>query len=329
MLALTRRLSTAPTPPSTTFWANDTLASLLDAFHAPVRFAAGYGSGVFKQASYEKAGRPGSKQGPMIDLIFGVTHPEHWHSLNIRQYPHHYSFLKSFGSRAVTVLQDNFGAGVYFNTDVMVKSKEGDVRVKYGVVSMDRGDSRVKLANDSNLENAVRIALLSLPTEFTEEDFFKAIVSISYTGDFRMLIAENPRKIHNIVVGQIGHLRTMYKPIVENCPNIVLSNAKDWDQMSLDGLDNPMRQDDDIRLRSALVSSLPKKIKDHLLSNHANDSDPTIAAVSSIHITASVSKAITKIVKPSAFSQSAKGLLTAGPTRSFRYVGEKVSKRFK
>ncbi|KAJ3102200.1 Mitochondrial translocator assembly and maintenance protein 41 [Phlyctochytrium bullatum] len=256
---------------------------LLDSFNAPVRFAAGYGSGVFRQASYD------GKAKPMIDLIFGVTHPEHWHSLNIRQNPSHYSFLKSFGTNAVALLQDKVGAGVYFNPDVVLNTKEGNVRVKYGVVSMDRlikdlkewetlylagrfqkpvkilrGDSRVKLANDSNLENSIRLALLRLPLEFTEEDFYKAIVSISYTGDFRMWLAENPRKVHNIVHGQIAELRTLYRPVIENCPNIVIPHTSPVDVLS-GSLDATIRQEDDPKLRASLILSLPKKIRESLL----------------------------------------------------------------
>ncbi|KAJ3219426.1 Mitochondrial translocator assembly and maintenance protein 41 [Dinochytrium kinnereticum] len=341
---------------STTFWADDTLSSILDSFKAPVRFAAGYGSGVFKQASYEENAKAGTKKGPMIDLIFGVTHPEHWHSLNVRQNPHHYSFIQSFGSQTISVLQEKFGAGVYFNPDVTVRSNRGDIRVKYGVVSMDRliadlkdwetlylagrmqkptkilrGDSRVKLANDANLENAVRIALLSLPTEFTEEDFFKALVSISYLGDFRMMIAENPRKVHNIVVGQIAELRAMYRPIVENCPNVLMSASKFWKESPDTGLDSPMKQDDDARLRAALLLSLPKKMRDKIIDSFRlsiGNIQVSNAFAQSPEVTQLTQSAIRSIVRAPAFTQSVKGLLTAGPSRSLKYIGEKITKRF-
>jgi translocator assembly and maintenance protein 41 len=56
----------------------------------------------------------------MVDYIFGVTHPHHWHSLNIQQNPHHYSMVQRFGSNATALLQENFGAGVYFNPYVEV-----------------------------------------------------------------------------------------------------------------------------------------------------------------------------------------------------------------
>lgn len=62
----------------------------------------------------------------MVDFIFGVSHPGHWHALNIQQNPHHYSSLRHLGSGAVSLLQEKVGAGVYFNPYVevnkMVKS---------------------------------------------------------------------------------------------------------------------------------------------------------------------------------------------------------------
>lgn len=86
----------------------DRLRSLLREFHAPVQYAMAYGSGVFSQGK-------GTSSKPQIDLIFGVSHTAHWHSLNLRQHRDHYSFLGSFGSDTVSYVQDKMGAGVYFN----------------------------------------------------------------------------------------------------------------------------------------------------------------------------------------------------------------------
>ena len=152
------------------FWADARLLSILDSFSAPVRFAAAYGSGVYKQAGYDeydfetvdstvnvaqdqKTPSINSSKSilttkrPMIDLIFGVTHPEHWHSLNLRQNPHHYSSFSRFGSQAVSVLQERFGAGVYYNTHVTVN---GMVRKPLAFHYLS------DLYNASNTENKIR-----------------------------------------------------------------------------------------------------------------------------------------------------------------------------
>jgi Phosphatidate cytidylyltransferase, mitochondrial len=51
----------------------------------------------------------------MVDFIFGVSHTQHWHDLNLSQHPHHYSGMRYMGSGAISWLQDKSGAGVYFN----------------------------------------------------------------------------------------------------------------------------------------------------------------------------------------------------------------------
>ena len=56
----------------------------------------------------------------MVDFIFGVSHPQHWHSLNLQANPHHYSMLGKLGSKAVAMTQERFGAGVFFNPFVEV-----------------------------------------------------------------------------------------------------------------------------------------------------------------------------------------------------------------
>ena len=95
------------------------LRSVLWQFKAPVRYAVAYGSGVFSQ------GTKSSGQKPMIDLIFGVTYTQHWHSLNIQQHRDHYSFLGSLGSAVVAYTQDKLGAGVYFNPYVEINGVVG------------------------------------------------------------------------------------------------------------------------------------------------------------------------------------------------------------
>lgn len=56
----------------------------------------------------------------MLDFIFGVSHPGHWHALNMQQNPHHYSSVRMLGSSTVSMLQEKMGAGVYFNPYVEV-----------------------------------------------------------------------------------------------------------------------------------------------------------------------------------------------------------------
>lgn len=195
--------------------------------------------------------------GKIIDFIFGVSHTQHWHSLNLTQNRNHYSALGYLGSYPVSQIQDNLGAGVYFNPYITVNG----IMIKYGVVSLDtickdlsewdtlylagrlqkpvkilRDDPKVRLANQINLVSAVRTALLMLPEKFSEMELYEKIAGISYLGDPRMnayVGGENPRKVSNIVKNQLPNFRQLYVPLVDNLPNVNFNDAhvpqgSDW-----------------------------------------------------------------------------------------------------
>ncbi|KAJ3238713.1 Mitochondrial translocator assembly and maintenance protein 41 [Chytriomyces hyalinus] len=347
---------------SSDVWASEHLQHILQHFDAPIRFAAGYGSGVLKQDGY---GIKPNVKPPMVDLIFGVTHPEHWHSLNLRQNPSHYSFVSALGAKSVTALQEKWGASMYFNPDVLI----GEQRIKYGVISMKhliqdlnewnnfyvagrfqkpirilRGDSRVKLSNDENLANAVRVALLLLPPQFSEYQLYTTIVGLSYLGDFRMIFGENPKKVENIVNAQVGHLRVLYKSVLADLSEhfvavesvAVPATAAGEEVQALDAQKVMFSQNMDVKLRGSLLFELPKSVRDKVLAAFHKKSrmdtvvsalDLSQKAAASDSIQSMVKQAIAQTVRGPALTQSLKGLITAGPTKSLRYIGEKLSKR--
>lgn len=90
------------------------LERIVGSFNAPIRYAFAYGSGVFGQAGYEQ----GNKDSPMLDFVFAVTHPDHWHSMNLHQHPGHYPLhARALGSSYVATVQE-LGPGLWFNTFV-------------------------------------------------------------------------------------------------------------------------------------------------------------------------------------------------------------------
>ncbi|GAB7354994.1 hypothetical protein MBLNU459_g5606t1 [Dothideomycetes sp. NU459] len=244
----------------------ESLRQILWQFRAPIRYAFAYGSGVFSQQSTNSTSNPAATFSPhphppeavtkwqegggkIIDFIFGVSHTQHWHSINMQQNPHHYSGLKHLGSYSVSRIQDSIGAGVYFNPFINVNG----VMIKYGVVNLDticrdlsewdtlylagrlqkpvkilRDDPRVRLANQINLMSAVRTALLMLPEQFSEKQLYEQIASLSYMGDPRMnsyIGGENPRKVANIVGAQLPNFRQLYVPLVDNLPNVDFNDS--------------------------------------------------------------------------------------------------------
>lgn len=52
----------------------------------------------------------------MVDLVVAVADPVAWHEENLRRNRSHYTFLGSFGGAAIARIQEDFGAGLYYNT---------------------------------------------------------------------------------------------------------------------------------------------------------------------------------------------------------------------
>ncbi|PPR08162.1 hypothetical protein CVT24_012126 [Panaeolus cyanescens] len=235
------------------------LESIVAQFDAPIRYAFAYGSGVFEQDGYSEgsalssSSASGSPQStgqvqvnktdrPMVDFIFAVTHPGHFHSINMQQNPSHYPMhARMLGSDYVSKVQA-LGPGVWFNAYVPM----GDVTIKYGITTVDnlcadllswrtlylagrmhkplriiKDDARVRLTQQVNLTSAVRAALLTLPERFTETELYERIAGISYSGDPRMVLpAENRGKVGNIVRKQGRQFGELYGRLIGGLPGV-------------------------------------------------------------------------------------------------------------
>ena len=373
------------------------LRQIIWRFRAPIRYAVAYGSGVFPQQRQKKTSKSSTHstlhpnapdaiakaqdgEQKMVDFIFGVSYSQHWHSLNLHEHRDHYSAVGSLGSYAVSKLQDSFGAGIYFNPYVAV---DGTL-IKYGVVNMDtlcrdlsewdtlylagrlqkpvkilRDHPSVRLANQVNLISALRTALLLLPPDFTELELYSTIASISYMGDLRMsLLAEDARKVLNIVQSQLPKFRALYAPVIETLPNISFNDsackAHDW-------FDNPdisakLAQDMDPVKRGNMVRRLPKRFREKLYFEYQGkfgiprvEFDKMMQeckenedgqgfkkqqgglfeqriAKDREGIKTEVRQVIEKTIRWPTLVQTLKGLVTAGVGRSWRYIREKRAK---
>lgn len=67
-------------------------------------------------------------QNPMLDMVFTVDDPVAWHAKNLKKNWSHYSFLKLLGPRIISSVQNNYGAGVYFNPLIMCDGKVSALR---------------------------------------------------------------------------------------------------------------------------------------------------------------------------------------------------------
>lgn len=224
----------------------------------------------------------------MIDFIFGVSHTEHWHSINMKQHRNHYSSIASLGSGVVSRVQ-NLGAGVYFNPYIEMNG----MLIKYGVTSIDnlvndlstwenlylagrlqkpvkilRDHPQVRLANQHNLIAAVRTALLLLPPNFTESDLYSTIAGLSYLGDPRMALpTENKSKVANIVDNNMVHFRRLYAPLIKTLPNVDFLDPcrlDDENWILNPEADSRLQQDMDLSKRGNMVRRLPTHFRSRL-----------------------------------------------------------------
>jgi translocator assembly and maintenance protein 41 len=203
-------------------------------------------------------------------------------------------------------------------------------------VKILRQDAKLGLATKMNLENAIRISLLMLPERFTEEDLYLKIAGLSYSGDFRMRIGENPYKVFNIVYAQMDAFREKYDPIIEDLPNI----SKLADGSLEVRIFSNEKQDMNPRLRGTMIGSLPKSFQEKLRHNYLwslsregltniNRDEPLFTQqMGQFHaIGECASKTIRDVVARPALIQSFKGIATAGLIKSVKYAAEKVKKK--
>lgn len=258
------------------------LKSILWDFKAPIRYAFGYGSGVFSQGTNSHSATP-----PQTDLIFVVTYPSHWHSLNVAQFPHHYSFLKYLGSSVISHIQE-LGAGVYFNPYVKGLGNNKNNMTKYGVSSMDnlvsdlvnwdslylagrmhkptmilRNSANISLLQNFNLVNALKTSLLLLDKDsnkfsVSQEQLYKTITALSYNGDPRMKVGgEHKDKISNIVTNQLESFSNLYQPLLESYFRDIVTMDNDNIKVDLSS-----------ESRLNLIAELPLNLRRKLFSKY-------------------------------------------------------------
>ncbi|KAK4858485.1 hypothetical protein QYF36_017162 [Acer negundo] len=310
----------------------------------PVDFCCVYGSSLHPNNKDKSA---------MVDYILGVSDPMQWHSENLKMNPDHYAtwLMLLGGAKPITQVADKIGVGVHFNPFVTWNDK----MLKYGVVRMhdlvqdilswerfylsgrlqkpvhilvDNLD--IENLNSVNLRAAMSVALLLLPSNFTQEDLFAKVCSLSYMGDLRMLFAEDKNKVTKIVQGQFDLFQLMYKPFLQEY------EAKDFLRFSSSG-NRLVSQDCSLPITSSLVSSLPAAIKSQMgmklgERNIMNRSGQVIneVMISSREETAKyMQKVLRRTVMISSARQAVSGLLASGGVNAARYVAKKVHKAWK
>lgn len=336
-MAFIRSLTTA-SDVGTNLTKPDVFQRVIGRFPPGIQMAFAYGSGVFQQTGQDK-----SKN--MLDFIIVVDNAHTWHAENLKVNKSHYSFLSTFGPKVISKIQEKYGAGIYFNTLVPFEER----LIKYGVISKNRlvtdlleWDTLyvsgrlhkpvqlilppkcpdVHEAMRYNLLGAIHSALLLLPESFKEEDLFKKIASLSYSGDFRMTFGEDKGKVDKIVMPNLPYFRNLYEHLLDSRQYI------HWDKSTgvIEQYPSHMSQFHHLNL-------LPKAVQQGLLKQKTvpGKAPPDLEEViwSLAHdwdCAEYVAKSIAHIVASSSWSQSIKGIFTAGVRKTVRYSYSKVKK---
>jgi len=125
--------------------------------------------------------------------------------------------------------------------------------------------------------------------EYDEEYFYTILAGLSYIGDTRMGIAENPDKVLNIVKGRFDFYQDVYGSQLKIKDNLVVVPEESTD-------------------------TLPDELQAYLKAYNGNIGD-------------GIREFLTKKNKSQSVAQTIKGLFTTGPIKSIKYVSEKLKRK--
>ena len=265
----------------------------------------GYGSGVNPQKGQQN-------RTPQIDLIVIVEDLRKWHKDNIKNNKKDYSFLSRLFFKYAPSKWLKSGGKICYMTYISFKES------KYKIGTIEYQDFIEDLTTwetfyiagrmqkpilivkaDKEIEKDIaynRVAgmettkLLVNKKEIPLKDFYIALSSLSYIGDTRMKLAENPDKVKNIVEGSIGFYDDNY------ADKLNIKNGK-------------VIIDDNVN-----IDKLPTKLK------------KAIEEDSSLSISNKIKNFLTKQNKDKSLSQTVKGIFTTGPVKAIKYALEKLKR---
>lgn len=196
----------------------------------------------------------------------------------------------------------------------------------------------VQQAQQCNKEFAMRTALLLLPEQSRMVDVLRTICMLSYAGDFRMGIAEDPKKVDRIVSGSSQGLMEMYSSVLERkkkegLVDIHTQEAKD---ASHSGSNVLIYRNSTRESIATLLGGLPIHVLQKI-AKYAGIADFQSRAGMHQQIghdivqkapgySELVRRAVSSIVRSSSHRQAMVGLLSAGVVKSIRYAWAKLRK---
>jgi len=265
----------------------------------------GYGSGVNPQKGQEN-------RKPQIDLIVIVDNLKRWHKQNIKQNKNDYSFLSRLFFKYARDKWLKAGAKICYMTFIPFKESKYKIGTIEGndflndlknwetfymagrmqkPILIVKANKEIENAIDYNRHAGIKVSKLIINKEkINKKDFYITLGSLSYIGDTRMGIAENPDKVKNIVEGSMKFYNDYYGKSLKIINNEVIIEK----EIDLD--------------------TLPDDLKEYI-DNHKENS-----------IKDSIRSFLISKNKSKSLSQTIKGIFTTGPIKAIKYAKEKLKR---
>ncbi|XP_053529852.1 phosphatidate cytidylyltransferase, mitochondrial isoform X1 [Ictalurus punctatus] len=314
---------------------------ILSQFPQDISLAFAYGSGVFTQAGTSQ----GQMRSNMLDFVFAVDDPITWHTMNLIENRKHYSFLKYLGPKHISSIQNEYGAGVYYNTLVPLEDRVTDqvrcrqhgypdrrlASLENHVHSRQTAQTCANPGAEGEREAAGRAGGESeectdhlLPHASREFLRGGAVPQHRWTLLLRMVIGEDKSKVSNIVKDNMEHFRILYNNILQECPQVVYKPQQgklEVDKSPEGQFTQLMALPHTLQQQITRLVDPPGKNRDveEILLQLAHDPDCSLL----------VQQGISTIVKTSSITQSAKGIATAGLVKTVSYSAKKLRKMLK
>lgn len=280
--------------------------------------AYGYGSGIFKQAGYTK------KDKPQIDLILVVDDLKKWHKENFKLNRNDYSLIGKIFFKYANISKLKGNTGITYVSNIL---EDGNI-FKYGTIEEKdlienlntwksfympgrfektiypiKETKKLKEAIKKNRSAALLVSTyLQKKDIVSKKDILMTLCGLSYLGDTRMGIAENPNKVSNIVEGSFNEFINIYdfntSYLKENGDNLII----------------------DRKILKKELKQLPKELLEYISDTF--DSDDEI-------IKNRILNYFKEVNHNESSKQTVKGIWTNGIVRSVKYALKKLEKRFK
>lgn len=264
----------------------------------------GYGSGINPQKGQEK-------RKPQIDLIIIVDDLKKWHKKNMKMNQNDYSISSRLFFHYVSNKLLRSGGKICYMTYIPFGGREykiGTIQKNDFLDDLDNWNSfyiagrmqkpiLVVLSDDEineRIEKNRKFAVMATKLindekNISERDFYISLAGLSYIGDTRMGIAENPDKVKNIVDGSFEFYHDTYGNMLEFKDGYVKKSKVD-------------------------INNLPSDLKAFI--------DDTNGEIKN-----KVYEFFYQKNKDKSLAQTTKGLFTTGPIKSIKYVAEKMKRK--